>query len=1237
MKIEYKLADADDSAYSTTRPTNAGAYVARFTTTDENCAVVTATRTFTIGKATVTTPSVAAGEITYTGSVITSGIASNDLYTVVDAGGANVGTYTAVLKLKDATNYKWSTTQTSADIELTYKVTKVTTTVTINSEGWTYGAFQAPSVSVTPAGLSSQVVIKYSTDGGATWSTTPPTEAGIGYLVKAELTGTDNYTGASAQTDFDIAKATPVLSDPWFKGGKYYKNQFTATTEGMTVTYNGNTVAGTLTIGTPVFVDGQNASYVTVKFTPTDTKNYATVETNYYFTFVSVAYLNNSTAYGSIEDALAAAGTGDVVWVRPHDSDLGPIYIMSDVTIPSGATLLLPYGTTNDKFGRNQWSGDQPFFELHGGACSGYDKHTDGGTYRKHTDYEGHYPSEWDPNKCVLKVILAEGKTITNNGILEIAGELSGGGAGAQYAGFTAGKHATLVLDANAKLISNNGSKIYAAGFIRETSKDNGSEVIINSGATLFQPHAIKDFRDGSYMVAAKDGMGDPYWSSAYNRFVMMNVSPTLKIYYGGVMSVWASLFTGSTQGNNTTTQNFIGSDTAGKDAVILLTKSYSYVEAKYDPETEICDLKIYGGAKTQVMKLSVNMIITVTVTTDNCFFPLTYHYNITLAKSDLKDANGNLLQGADEVAIFDMGQRFKLMTGASLTIEEGVRANFDALIVYENFVDDCAYHSADYRYPNKPAARLTVNGELVCGTFGGKIYSTGEGASVTINSGVSCTAYEITNINANNFSSSVTAWNEIPETAKLVNLDGAVTALSSAPVRYAFVNGSWKVPQITFDSNGGTAADAITITPAMSAYPELPTPTKDGFEFIGWHYNGTLVKQGEALPTLSDNHLVAQWAESSNIIVVVYDNGTTTEEVKIANGVYPTVTNPTKEGYNFQYWAYNGVRVDAGDTLKSDEGHTLTAVWQAHTHTIADITTSEASVSGISKGQSVDFGTTVTFTVSFNQSTNQKVTVTDSNGNTITTTKSDNTYSFTMPDSNVTINASSKKNTCVTPDTLVTLADGTQKRIDEVQSTDMLLVWNFYEGKYDVAPASILMNHGYDTVEVLTLVFADGTTIDTINGHGFFDEARNEFVIINIENVADFVGHSFVKIDGDGYSTTELVDYRVETRYTEVWSILTVRYYNCVLEGLWSVTEAEVPNSPTYLMPFVVGEDMKYDSELMQADIEKYGLYTYEEFAMYCTKEQFEALGLEYFKIAVGRGYITREQIIFLLELHCS
>ncbi len=227
------------------------------------------------------------------------------------------------------------------------------------------------------------------------------------------------------------------------------------------------------------------------------------------------------------------------------------------------------------------------------------------------------------------------------------------------------------------------------------------------------------------------------------------------------------------------------------------------------------------------------------------------------------------------------------------------------------------------------------------------------------------------------------------------------------------------------------------------------------------------------------------------------------------------------------------------------------------------------------------------------------------------------------------------KATTCVTPDTLITLADGTQKEIRYVTGDDQLLVWNFYTGKYDAAPASIVMNHGYDDYTVTALEFDDGTVVKTITGHGFYAAEDNRFVILNQLNADEYLGRSFVKQDGNGYSTAKLVGYSVSQEYTESWSVLTAGHYNCILEGMLTLTPAEVEGSPEYLMPFEVNSKLQYKKLPMLADIWAYGQYTYDDFADCMTREQFEALGLANFKVSVGKGYITYDEIMELIAIH--
>ena len=91
------------------------------------------------------------------------------------------------------------------------------------------------------------------------------------------------------------------------------------------------------------------------------------------------------------------------------------------------------------------------------------------------------------------------------------------------------------------------------------------------------------------------------------------------------------------------------------------------------------------------------------------------------------------------------------------------------------------------------------------------------------------------------------------------------------------------------------------------------------------------------------------------------------------------------------------------------------------------------------------------------------------------------------------------------------------------------------------------------------------------------------------------------------------------------------MEHYNVLAEGMFTVTPAHVGDN--FFNPFDIGEDMKYDEEAVKADIEKYGLYTYEDFDHVLTYEQFVALNLGHFKVSVGKGYITYDGLIYLIE----
>ena len=93
------------------------------------------------------------------------------------------------------------------------QATNVAGTVTLS--GWTYGETANTPVAAGFKYGNDLAEFTYSTDGGSTFTTDVPTDAGTGYIVRATVPETINYTEVYAETTFDIAKAdlTPVAAN----------------------------------------------------------------------------------------------------------------------------------------------------------------------------------------------------------------------------------------------------------------------------------------------------------------------------------------------------------------------------------------------------------------------------------------------------------------------------------------------------------------------------------------------------------------------------------------------------------------------------------------------------------------------------------------------------------------------------------------------------------------------------------------------------------------------------------------------------------------------------------------------------------------------------------------------------------------------------------------------------------------------------------------------------------------
>ena len=222
----------------------------------------------------------------------------------------------------------------------------------------------------------------------------------------------------------------------------------------------------------------------------------------------------------------------------------------------------------------------------------------------------------------------------------------------------------------------------------------------------------------------------------------------------------------------------------------------------------------------------------------------------------------------------------------------------------------------------------------------------------------------------------------------------------------------------------------------------------------------------------------------------------------------------------------------------------------------------------------------------------------------------------------------------CFAEGTLITLADGSQKKVEDlVMGVDQILVFDHMTGQLTSTNAFFVLHRDVQYSETVKLYFSNGTMVHVFFGHGFFDIDTNQYEIISPDNVTEYIGHEFYSneyVNGEfKESIFKLVSYEISYEYSECYSIYAGLYVNHFVNGMLAVSDS----LEGLYNVFELDENMKYNQEKMQADIEKYGLFTYEEWSDYCTEEEFYLCNVQYLKVALGKGLVTMEQIYHYFE----
>lgn len=171
----------------------------------------------------------------------------------------------------------------------------------------------------------------------------------------------------------------------------------------------------------------------------------------------------------------------------------------------------------------------------------------------------------------------------------------------------------------------------------------------------------------------------------------------------------------------------------------------------------------------------------------------------------------------------------------------------------------------------------------------------------------------------------------------------------------------------------------------------------------------------------------------------------------------------------------------------------------------------------------------------------------------------------------------SALNNICLAAGTLVTLADGTTKPIEEIRYTDTLRVWNFDEGHFDEAQPLYIKRAEW-TNQYNHLEFSDGSFLETINQHRIFNKEMGRFTYPMTEDTP--IGTTTFNVRGEEVT---LMDKYVVSKEVAYYNVITYHHMNLFGNGI--LTSVGYNN----LYPIANMKFVKEERELISQ--EEYGL----------------------------------------------
>lgn len=208
----------------------------------------------------------------------------------------------------------------------------------------------------------------------------------------------------------------------------------------------------------------------------------------------------------------------------------------------------------------------------------------------------------------------------------------------------------------------------------------------------------------------------------------------------------------------------------------------------------------------------------------------------------------------------------------------------------------------------------------------------------------------------------------------------------------------------------------------------------------------------------------------------------------------------------------------------------------------------------------------------------------------------------------------------CLAAGTMITMADGSRKPIENLYEGDLIRVFDHNTGKVSSAKIMDYWQYEEPMYGKMTLHFTNNIDVNIVGAHSFFNKQENKYITITSENVNDYIGKQFYNADDACWETLLGVTYSSEP--VDTFFIATEDQFDCIAEGMLTMEDG---------IYTLVADIFDYDANMKvnvfkkYLDILRYGLFTSKDFHI-AKEKAIKAYKLQYIKVAIGKGIITKD-----------